>query len=100
MSLLAEVIRRVVKVAQPEKIVLFGSAGRGAVHSSSDLDLLVIKAVSNRRRLAGEIYKGLVGVGCAVDIVVATPDDLERYGHSPALVFAPALREGKVIYAA
>jgi hypothetical protein len=39
-----------------------------------------------------------MGVDQAVDVVVATPEDLERYRDTPGLVFAPALRDGKVIY--
>jgi hypothetical protein len=42
----------------------------------------------------------LIGVGRAVDVVVVTPEDIERFGASPALFIEPALREGKVIYAA
>jgi hypothetical protein len=33
-------------------------------------------------------------------VIVATPEDIERYRNSPALVIAPALREGRVIYTA
>jgi len=33
-----------------------------------------------------------------VDVVVATPEDLERYGDSHCLVYKPALRDGKVVY--
>ncbi len=40
---LGEIIRRVVKVAQPEKIILFGSAARGEMRPNSDVDLLVVK---------------------------------------------------------
>jgi hypothetical protein len=35
-----------------------------------------------------------------VDVVVVTPEDVERYGESHALVIKPALRDGKVLYAA
>ena len=68
--------------------------------SDSDVDLLVIKSGQfHRGRLTEEIYMSLIGVGQATDVVVATPEDIERYRHSPALVIAPALQEGKVIYA-
>jgi hypothetical protein len=33
-----------------------------------------------------------------VDVVVVTPEDVERYRDSFALVIYPALREGKVVY--
>jgi hypothetical protein len=41
----------------------------------------------------------LIGVGRAIDLVVVTPQDVERYRHSPALVIEPAIREGREIYA-
>ena len=66
-GVLDEIIRRIVEVAQPEKIILFGSAARGQLGSHSDLDLLVVKEVAHRRKLAGKIYQGLYGVGAAVD---------------------------------
>jgi len=97
---LDQIIRRIVEVAQPEKIVLFGSAARGEMGPDSDVDLLVIKTGAHRLNLTGQIYRNLHGVGEAVDIVVATPEDIERYHDNPALVIAPALKEGKVVYAA
>jgi uncharacterized protein len=97
---LDDIIRRVVEVAHPEKIILFGSAARGEMGPNSDVDLLVIKSGAHRLDLAGQIYMKLHGVGEAVDIFVVTPEDVERYRDSHALVIAPALREGKVVYAA
>jgi predicted nucleotidyltransferase len=98
---LAEIVRRIVRVAAPERIVLFGSAARGESGPGSDFDLLVIKSGTyHRGRLTEEIYLSLIGVGQAVDVVVVTPEDVDRYRESPALVIAPALREGRVIYAA
>ena len=97
-KVLQEVVRRIVDVADPEKIILFGSAARGSITQESDLDVMVVKADVNRRHLAQRIYRNLIGVGRAVDVIVVTPEDIERYGNCPALVIEPALREGKVIY--
>jgi predicted nucleotidyltransferase len=94
------VIQRIVEIAQPEKIILFGSAARNEMTQDSHLDLLVVKSGVHRRRLAQEIYRGLFGVGRAVDVVVVTPEDIERYGNNPVLIIEPALREGRVVYAA
>lgn len=98
MNRLAEIIRRIVEVAHPDKIILFGSAARGEARPGSDLDLLVVKSGVHRRKLAQEIYLHLFGVGQVIDIVVVTPEDIERYGHSPGLILEPALREGKIVY--
>lgn len=97
---LDEVIRRIVQVADPDKIILFGSAARGEIDPNSDLDVLVIKSGVHRRRLAQAIYRHLLGVGHAVDVVVVTPEDVDRYRDSIGLVIEPALREGKTVYVA
>ena len=99
-EILREVVRRIVRVANPERIILFGSSARGDENVDSDIDILVVKECVQRREVAGRIYQALIGVGRAVDVVVATPADIERYRHSPSMVIAPALGDGRVIYAA
>ena len=99
-SVLDEVIRRVVEAAQPERIILFGSAARGHAEPARDLDLLVVKACANRRELAARIRRQLYGVKAAVDIVVVTPEDIERYKDAHALVIKQALRQGRMVYEA
>ena len=97
-STLDDIVRRIVEVAQPEKIILFGSAARGEMGPHSDLDLLIIKSGADSLDLMGRIYSRLYGVDAAVDLVVATPEDIERYKDSHALVYKHAIREGLVLY--
>jgi hypothetical protein len=66
----------------------------------SDLDLLVIKSGKfDRRRVTTAIYRNLPG-DIAVDVVVITPEEVERYRDTQCLVICQALREGKVVYGA
>ena len=97
---LDDIIRRIVEVAQPEKIILFGSAARGGMGPHSDVDLLIIKEGADALKLTGEIYMNLDGVGVAVDAIVVTPGDVERYRDSHPVIIKPALREGRVVYEA
>ena len=54
---LEKAISIVVKVAEPEKIILFGSRAKGEHTSESDYDLLVLKkGVRQPRKLAQKIY--------------------------------------------
>ncbi|MBI1900229.1 MAG: nucleotidyltransferase domain-containing protein [Planctomycetia bacterium] len=100
-KVLADIIRRVVRAARPEKIVLFGSAARGQMGPNSDVDLLVIKGGKfDRGRIVERIYSHLHGAGEAVDVIVVTPEEVERYRETHCLVICPALREGQVVYAA
>jgi len=95
---LGEIVRQIIEAAEPEQIILFGSAVRGGMGRNSDVDLLVVKAGANRLALAQRIYARLGGVAEAVDVIVVTPEDVDRYRHNPALVIAAALEEGKVVY--
>jgi predicted nucleotidyltransferase len=98
---LRSIVRRVVEVAKPERIILFGSAARGAMSANSDVDLLVIKRGRfHRGRLTEAIYRNLHGADAAVDVIVVTPEEVDRYRNAHCLVIAPALREGRVVYAA
>ena len=92
------IIQRIVEVADPEKVILFGSAARGDMNRHSDVDLLIIKDGADALDLMGEIYMNLDGVGAAVDAVVVTPNDVERYKDSHSVIIKPALREGRVVY--
>lgn len=98
---LNELITRIVETAHPLRIVLFGSAARGEATSESDIDVFVlVPDGTHRRKTAQQIYRNLVGFGIAVDVVVATPSDLERYGNSPGLIYRDVLRDGRELYAA
>jgi len=99
-SIIQKIVRRIVEKAHPEQIILFGSAARGEGGPESDIDLLIIKSNVHRRQLAMDLYEALADIGQPVDLIIATPEDIEKYGQSLALILEPALREGKVLYAA
>ena len=97
---LDEIVHRIVETAHPLKIILFGSAVRGEMGVNSDLDILaVVPSGVHRRNTARAIYRSLIGVGFAVDIVVATEEDIERHKDNIGMVIKPALEEGRSLYA-
>ena len=98
LSDLAEIVKRIVETAEPEMIILFGSTARGEAGPHSDMDFLIIKPTSNRRELDNKIRRALYGVNVSIDLVVASPEDVERYKDSHALVYKPALKDGIVLY--
>jgi predicted nucleotidyltransferase len=96
----ADLVKRIVASVHPQRIILFGSCVRGEAGRHSDIDVLVeAPEGAHRRRTAQAIYRGLLGSGLPVDVVVATPSDLDKYGDSPALIYREALREGRELYA-
>ena len=98
-EVLQEIIHRIVQAVAPEKIILFGSAVRGEMGPDSDVDLLVVKSNVHRRATAQMIEQSLIGVAMPTDIIVATPEDMDLYKDTIGLIYRPALKEGKVIYA-
>jgi predicted nucleotidyltransferase len=100
-ALLRSVVDRVVEVAKPDRIILFGSGARGDAGPDSDLDLLVVKSgVVHRRKLAQQIYRRLVGLEIPVDVVVVTPEDVEAFRGKVGTIIGPALAEGREVYVA
>lgn len=92
------IVERVVEIAQPQKVILFGSAARGDMGPHSDIDLLVVKDGEAAWDLMDRIHSHISGSAVPVDIIVASTATIERYKNSHALVYKPALREGKVMY--
>lgn len=97
-ALLDLMVDKIVKSASPDKIILFGSRGRGQESPDSDYDFLVLKRdVNNRRALAQQLYRILVDVPAAVDILVETPETIERYRNTKGYIYAEA-EKGRVVY--
>ena len=98
---LHEVLHRIVPAIHPLRVILFGSAARGEMEPDSDIDLLVILPDgANRVKTTMKLHCLFGGLRFPVDVVIATPDDLERSTHVPGYIYATALREGRELYAA
>lgn len=94
-------ISRIVEIAHPLRIVMFGSAARSDIGPDSDVDLLVIMPEGTRRRAtAQKLYREISGVGIPFDVLVATPSDILKHKDNIGLIYRSALREGIEVYAA
>ncbi|MEI7813117.1 MAG: nucleotidyltransferase domain-containing protein [Ignavibacteria bacterium] len=100
-EILNSIVVRIIETSKPEKIILFGSAGRGMMNADSDFDFLIImKNGSHRRRTAQLLYRNIADIGFASDIIVVTEEDIELYKNQDGTIIKPAMEEGKVLYAA
>lgn len=98
-ALLQEVVRRVLEIAQPERIILFGSAASGGWKSESDIDLLVLeKAPPDKRKESVRIRSALRGLGYAFDVIVISTEWFEASKNIIGGIAYPAHKYGKVIY--
>lgn len=99
-------IRRIVDLVvaevAPLRVVLFGSGARGELRDGSDVDLMVVMPEGSDRIAIQQRLCAMprAGVRAAIDFVVTTPDDYERYKDRVGMVYRQVAREGRELYAA
>lgn len=100
-KILDKIINCVLKAIVPDKIILFGSQATGKACPHSDYDILVIKSgIEDGLSVEQNIYRFLydADMDAEVDILVATPEIIEKYKDSSGCIIKPALKEGIVVY--
>ena len=98
---LSEILHRLVKAFQPERIYLFGSKARSDAGPDSDYDLMIVvpdDAPLERRR-SRLAYQALRGTRTAADVLVWTRAAFDSRLHLSASLPATIVREGKLLYA-
>jgi predicted nucleotidyltransferase len=96
-----EIVRRVLTVTRPDKIILFGSAASGRMTTDSDIDLLVIEtAPEDPRKESVQIDEILSGLGYPFDIIVISTNWFEASKNVIGGIAYPANKYGRVIYEA
>ena len=96
---LKKAVSIIVRVAEPDKIILFGSHANGMAKADSDYDLLVLKkGIKESRRLAQKIYLNLKNIGAPIDILVTDLDKYEILKDDIYMIYNEVDKNGKVIY--
>ena len=93
----------VLRHVDPLLVVLFGSQARGTANDDSDIDLLVVdqrpfSPSRSRRRIIGDIRRGIPASKWPVDILLFDSRELDRWRWTTNHVIARALRDGIVLY--
>lgn len=97
---LAKIIKILVTSYKPERVVLFGSAGRGDYSEDSDLDLLVIKEGLDKitRQERSIKVNTLLPHNLPMDILVYTPYEIKKRLYLGDPFIKNILSEGRVLY--
>lgn len=94
-----EMVRIIVEKFDPDQIILFGSHARGNAGTDSDVDLLVVMDFEgSKREKQVQIRVALHEVPVPMDIIVASPAEIEKYRDIVGTVIRPALREGITLH--
>ena len=99
---LDEAVRRIVEVADPQLVILFGSYAEGQQRPGSDLDLLVVAETESRVELGVKLRRELWPLlrPLPFDLVVYTPQAWERARHLRGFMPRDADRKGVRLYEA
>ena len=99
-----EVVDYLVRAADPDMIILFGSRARGDHRPWSDIDLLIVDPdstdeVNERYRTAACLRAGLpYRMGCELNFHICSPGRLEWARGARNHLLGRAQREGVVLY--
>lgn len=100
-ELIEGIVRRILSVAEPERIILFGSAAAGQMTRDSDVDLLVLEATpGNTREESVRVREALRGLGFPFDVFVMATERFEESKNVIGGLAYPANKYGRVIYEA
>ena len=90
---------RIVSTFQPRRIVLFGSRARGEGGADSDVDLFVEMETDRRPPERTAEVTALFGLRpWSLDVVVYTPEEVERLSGVAGTFLARIEAEGRTLY--
>jgi len=93
-------IQKIVRELNPEKIVLFGSYAYGMPNPDSDVDLLVIMQTNESlKERSWAVSRLLLPRPFPVDILVKTPEEIEKALGAKDFFLQEVLTRGQVLYA-
>ena len=98
-ALLEQVTRTIIERFHPKRIVLFGSHARGDAGSDSALDLFIDMQTSQRPpERAIEVSAAFGLRPWSLDVVVYTPEEVQRLQGINGTLLSVIEKEGKVLY--
>jgi len=99
--LVQEIVRRLLTVSMPDRIIMFGSAASGQMTPDSDIDLLLVApSPANTLEERARLRRSLRGLGFAFDVFIIAADRFEESKNIFGGIAYPAHKYGRVIYEA
>jgi predicted nucleotidyltransferase len=94
-------VKTAIEIAQPSRVILFGSWARGEARWDSDLDLAVLMPDSAEPEL-GSVHRNLRRkldkIPMTIDLVMATVGFADQYRGSVNSIYHRILQDGQVAY--
>jgi len=104
-KVLDEAVERIVEIAKPQAIILFGSHAEGRSHPKSDFDLMVIVDSERTGEIEGDLYGALADLAKgrwdevpSMDVLVMTAQEWGYQVQLPGLLCFRIHRHGVVLH--
>jgi len=98
-EILERIVAEIIRLAHPDRVILFGSAAAGSMTVDSDLDLLVVEPeVADGRQESLRLRAALAGTPCPIDVVVISRERFEETKNVIGGIAYPAHKYGKTLY--
>ncbi len=96
---LEKIINYAVYVAEPEKIILFGSMVNGNANVYSDVDLMILcKSSYNKADITAKIKNFTNGFSLKTDLLIYGMEEFENELRKPNSFVAAIFKAGKIVY--
>lgn len=95
---IAEVVRHIVELYRPERLILFGSYAYGDPRPESDVDLLVVMDTELRESEQAVQILQSIEHHFGIDLIVRTPESLEHRLALGDSFLTEIVERGEVLY--
>jgi predicted nucleotidyltransferase len=102
-SIIRKIVDTIVREADPDTVILFGSRARGDARPDSDVDLLIVEREPfspqhSRRQETARLYLALRKLAISKDLLLYSREEFEQLKNSPHHIVGRAQREGLVLH--
>lgn len=98
---LENILKQIIRLYRPKKVLLFGSLAKGEINEGTDIDLFIVK--SNVPEFGADRIReldALIKYNLATDFIVYRPQEVEQRLKLGDPFVKSILEQGKVLYEA
>ena len=94
-----KIVEYAARIAEPDKIILFGSMANGTNDIHSDIDLLIVLDDLNlKKQIVERVVQFEEQYSLKADVLVYSINDLEQAAKQPNSFLAGICKSGKILY--
>jgi predicted nucleotidyltransferase len=94
-----KIVAYIVHLAEPDRVILFGSMSRGTNDVYSDIDLLIVSDErSQSKQIVEQVRQFAHELALRADVLVYSNQELDQACSNPYSFLSGVRREGRIVY--